>query len=54
MGKKQFPGRLAIAIVLLSVCGGFAAWNEPVTHQVENIGTTHIHLIVVELKEGQI
>ena len=32
---------------------GDVRWNEPVTHQVENIGTTPIHLIVVELKEGQ-
>ena len=32
---------------------GDVRWNEPVSHQVENIGTTPIHLIVVELKEGQ-
>ena len=32
---------------------GDVRWNEPVTHQVENIGATPIQLIVVELKEGR-
>lgn len=30
---------------------GTVRWSEPVTHKVENIGTTPIHGLVVELKK---
>jgi quercetin dioxygenase-like cupin family protein len=32
---------------------GDTAYREPVTHWAENIGTTTIRLVVVELKEGR-
>ncbi len=30
---------------------GEVTWNEPVTHAVENIGTTDQHVIVIKLKK---
>ena len=32
---------------------GFMMWHEAWTHQVENIGSTDIHAIVVESKAGR-
>lgn len=32
---------------------GGAIWHEPWTHQVENIGGTDIHAIIVESQEGR-
>jgi quercetin dioxygenase-like cupin family protein len=32
------------------VKAGEARWSDPVTHAIENIGTTEAHVIVVELK----
>jgi hypothetical protein len=29
---------------------GAATWGEPVTHAVENVGTTEWHVVVIELK----
>ena len=31
---------------------GEAYWNEPITHSVENLGTTPVHNLIVELKQG--
>ena len=31
---------------------GEAYWNEPIAHSVENLGTTAIHNLIVELKPG--
>lgn len=31
---------------------GEAYWNEPITHSVENLGSTPIHNLIVELKPG--
>jgi beta-alanine degradation protein BauB len=31
---------------------GEAYWNPPITHSVENLGTTPIHNLIVELKPG--
>ena len=31
---------------------GEAYWNEAITHSVENLGTTDIHNLIVELKPG--
>jgi hypothetical protein len=31
---------------------GEAYWNEPITHSVENLGTTPVHNLIVELKSG--
>jgi hypothetical protein len=31
---------------------GVAYWNEPITHSVENLGTSDIHNLIVELKPG--
>jgi beta-alanine degradation protein BauB len=30
---------------------GEATWGEPVTHSVENVGTTEFHMLVIELKK---
>jgi quercetin dioxygenase-like cupin family protein len=30
---------------------GDVVWGEPVTHAVENVGTTEFHMLVVELKK---
>ncbi|MDP9122481.1 MAG: cytoplasmic protein [Acidobacteriota bacterium] len=30
---------------------GDTPWREPVTHSAENIGTTQLHAIIVELKK---
>jgi quercetin dioxygenase-like cupin family protein len=30
---------------------GEAVWGEPVTHSVENVGTTEFHMLVIELKK---
>ncbi len=30
---------------------GDTLWREPVTHSAENIGTTQLHAIIVELKK---
>ncbi|HEX4960701.1 MAG TPA: cupin domain-containing protein [Thermoanaerobaculia bacterium] len=30
---------------------GDTLWREPVTHAAENIGTTRVHVIIVELKQ---
>jgi len=32
--------------------GGEAYWNEPITHSVENLGTTPVHNLILELKPG--
>jgi len=29
---------------------GRARWNDPVTHAVENVGTTELHAVLIELK----
>jgi hypothetical protein len=31
---------------------GEAYWNEPITHSVENLGSTGIHNLIIELKSG--
>jgi hypothetical protein len=31
---------------------GVAYWNEPITHSVENLGTSDIHNLIIELKSG--
>ena len=31
---------------------GVAYWNEPITHSVQNLGTTPIHNLIVEMKPG--
>jgi quercetin dioxygenase-like cupin family protein len=31
---------------------GEAYWNEPITHSVENLGTTPVHNLIVVLKSG--
>ncbi len=31
---------------------GEAYWNEPITHSVENLGTTPVHNLIFELKPG--
>jgi len=31
---------------------GEAYWNEPITHSVENLGTTPVHNLILELKPG--
>ena len=31
---------------------GEAYWNQPIKHSVENLGTTDIHNLIVELKPG--
>ena len=31
---------------------GVAYWNEPITHSVENLGTSDIHNLIIELKPG--
>ena len=31
---------------------GVAYWNAPITHSVENLGTTPIHNLIVEMKSG--
>ena len=31
---------------------GEAYWNQPITHSVENLGSTPIHNLIVELKSG--
>jgi hypothetical protein len=31
---------------------GVAYWNEPITHSVENLGTSDIHNLIIELKHG--
>ncbi|HEX9136032.1 MAG TPA: hypothetical protein VF905_03695 [Nitrospirota bacterium] len=30
---------------------GTATWGDPVTHSVENVGTTEFHMLVIELKK---
>lgn len=30
---------------------GSATWGEPVTHSVENVGTTEFHMLLIELKK---
>jgi quercetin dioxygenase-like cupin family protein len=30
---------------------GEAAWGEPVTHSVENVGTTEFHMLIIEMKK---
>jgi quercetin dioxygenase-like cupin family protein len=30
---------------------GSVTWGEPVTHSVENVGTTEFHMLVIELKK---
>jgi quercetin dioxygenase-like cupin family protein len=30
---------------------GETTWGEPVTHSVENVGTTEFHMLVIELKK---
>lgn len=30
---------------------GEVLWGEPVTHEVENVGTTEFHMLIVELKK---
>jgi quercetin dioxygenase-like cupin family protein len=32
--------------------GGEAYWNEPITHSVENLGSTPVHNLIIELKPG--
>ena len=32
--------------------GGEAYWNEPITHSVENLGSTPVHNLIIELKSG--
>ena len=31
---------------------GEAYWNDPITHSVENLGTTPVHNLILELKPG--
>ena len=31
---------------------GVAYWNEPITHSVQNLGTSDIHNLIIELKPG--
>lgn len=31
---------------------GEAYWNEPITHSVENLGTTPVHNLILEMKPG--
>lgn len=31
---------------------GVAYWNAPITHSVENLGTTPVHNLIVEMKPG--
>jgi quercetin dioxygenase-like cupin family protein len=35
---------------VVEIKAGTAAWNGPVTHAVENVGTSEIHLVQTELK----
>jgi len=37
-------------IALVELKAGDTIWREPVTHAAENIGTTQIHSLIVELK----
>jgi quercetin dioxygenase-like cupin family protein len=30
---------------------GEVAWGEPVTHSMENVGTTEFHMVLIELKK---
>ena len=31
---------------------GVAYWNEPITHSIQNLGTSDIHNLIIELKPG--
>jgi len=48
-GKTSFPDGKTNA---LDVKAGQTTWSEPVTHANENVGTTEMHVVVVEMKEA--
>ncbi|HEY0783281.1 MAG TPA: cytoplasmic protein [Thermoanaerobaculia bacterium] len=38
-------------VTVAELKAGDTLWREPLTHSVENIGTTELHLLLVELKK---
>ena len=50
---KPFRARIRLADGTQRISdrkAGEAYWNEPITHSVENLGTTDIHNLIIELK----
>jgi hypothetical protein len=52
---KPFEARIALPDGTTRISkreAGVAYWNEPITHSVENLGTSDIHNLIIELKPG--
>jgi beta-alanine degradation protein BauB len=52
---KPFKARITLADGSQRISehqAGEAYWNEPITHSVENLGSSDIHNLIVELKAG--
>ena len=52
---KPFKARIRLADGSQRISqreAGEAYWNPPITHSVENLGSTDIHNLIVELKPG--
>jgi quercetin dioxygenase-like cupin family protein len=52
---KSFKARIRLADGTQRISerqAGEAYWNAPITHSVENLGSTDIHNLIVELKPG--
>ncbi|HYM41196.1 MAG TPA: hypothetical protein VET46_00385 [Steroidobacteraceae bacterium] len=52
---KPFKARITLADGSQRISehqAGEAYWNEPITHSVENLGSSDIHNLIVELKPG--
>ena len=52
---KPFEARITLADGTTRISkreAGVAYWNEPITHSVENLGTSDIHNLIIELKPG--
>lgn len=54
MGGSWLHVRLLICQLRINVSApGEVIWSETVTHIEENVGTTHIHALHIELKDPQ-
>lgn len=52
---KPFKARITLADGTQRISerkAGEVYWNEPITHKVENLGTSDIHNLIVEIKPG--
>ena len=54
---RIYPDQIAIdthepALTAAEQTAGEAYWNEAITHSVENIGSSDVHNLIIELKSG--